>query len=104
MRQDFDDPREFIDDFADKVTITVEGRAPFDVLGIFDEKYLNAKAGEFDMAAARPRLSCVAADIAGLKKYTRAVIGGKPYYFDHDPHPDGNGLAVVFLALDTDEL
>lgn len=104
MRQDFDDPREFIDDFADVVTIAPKGRAPFDVLGIFDEKYLNAAAGEFDMAAARPRLTCVAADVAGLKKYTSVLINKTPYYFDHDPHPDGNGMAVVFLALDTDGL
>lgn len=104
MRQDFDDPREFIDDFADAVTIRVDGREPFEVLGIFDEKYLNAAAGEFDMATARPRLTCVAADLAGLKKYTRATIAGKPYSFDHDPHPDGIGMAVVFLSLDTDEL
>lgn len=108
----FDDPRSFLDDFAVDIAVRAnrgEGAA-VTVRGIFDEKYIDAKLGGFDVnTPGVTRALCMQVDVAGLKKYDTAQLvdeGGQPtgpmYYLEHDPAPDGHGYAVMTLALDTD--
>jgi hypothetical protein len=107
----FDDPRDFLDDFAVRVTVTPANGdgSSFDVTGLFDEKYQGVNLGDFQMQAApRPRFKCMAVDVASLKKYDAAVVHdddlktSTDYFLEHDPAPDGYGYAILFLARDTD--
>lgn len=73
-------------------------RAPVRV--IFDEPYLNAETGEYDMASGEPRATCKESDIAGIRKNDACDIGGVRFLLDHDPYPDGTGMACVKLSRD----
>lgn len=98
-------------DFAVEAVLFVNNalRAPINV--IFDEQYFNAELGEYDMATASPHFTCKASDVVGVKKYDKALIGatrvgaswvgGQWYEIEHDPKPDGTGMAVVHMFLST---
>jgi hypothetical protein len=95
----FTDP----DDFGVLATFTrVGGQVIPDVPGIFDEAVMNVQAGEYDMAAGMPRFTCAHAPVASLKKNDAVTIDGVAYLLDHDPHPDGTGMAVLTLSRDFD--
>jgi hypothetical protein len=88
----FDDPRSFVQDFGVPIILDV-------------------RLGSFDMATApAPCIRCVASDVVALKKHDQATVcdpvaGTQTvYYLDHDPHPDGHGMAFVFVSLDTNEV
>lgn len=87
-----------LDEFATTATFTTMGNQVRQVVGIFDEAYFNADIGEYDIATAEPRFTCKQAQVAGLKKHDGCSIGGVQYTLDHDPHPDGTGMAVVMLV------
>ena len=89
------------EDFATVATFTTAS-GKRGVTGIFDEPTFNAETGEYDMASAAPRFTCKAADVDGVKRNDACVIAGVSYAVDHDPHPDGTGLAVVELSRDLD--
>lgn len=91
-----------LDDFASSATFMLADNSTRVVVGIFDDPVVNAQTGEYDMAIAQPRLTCKAADVAGIRKNDRAVIDGVSYYVDHNPHHDGTGMTVIQLSLDTD--
>ncbi|NBV43267.1 hypothetical protein EBR96_10960, partial [bacterium] len=55
------------DDFAQTVTITPQTGDPFEVPGIFDDPYLNAELGEYDMDATQPRIWCKEAEVSSVK-------------------------------------
>lgn len=102
----FDDPRSFLDDFAVSATIRASGGrgAAVEVRGIFDENYIDARLGDFDMAtSSATRLKCMAVDVVSLRKHDLVAIEGVTYYLDHDPKPDGHGYAVMALSRDTGE-
>jgi len=101
------------DDFAFFATFvpnagTGEPRSP--VPGIFDEPACNAEAGEFDAAVSEPKFTCKASDVVGIRKNDRCIVSRRlpngsleeigRYLLDHDPHPDGAGLASVMLSRD----
>ncbi len=102
------------DDFAILATFTrANGQVIPDVPGIFDEAVMNVEAGEYDMAAGSPRFTCAHAPVAALKKNDAAtvyqvdargakVLPGVAYLLDHDPHPDGTGMALLQLSQDFD--
>ncbi|HEV2606446.1 MAG TPA: hypothetical protein VGT79_00545 [Xanthomonadaceae bacterium] len=108
----FDDPRSFLGDFGVPVVFTLNGGRGavvtrgtdgLPLLGIFDERYVDAKLGGFDMATGgAPMLRCMAVDVAVVRKHDRAVIEGVTFYLDHDPLPDGHGFAFLQVSRDTD--
>lgn len=73
-----------------------------DVPGIFDDPTMNAESGEYDLASSEPRFTCEHVRVASLKKNDAVTIGGVAYLLDHDPHPDGTGMAVLKLSRDFD--
>ena len=86
-----------VDDFATVARFaTVSGARA--VMGIFDEPYFNAETGEYDMATGEPRFTCKEADVIGVKRDDGCLIHGVFYRVDHDPYPDGTGMAVVKLS------
>ena len=110
----FDDPRSFLDDFGVPVVFVLCGGTGATInrgadgqplLGIFDEKYVDAKLGGYDMATGgAPMLRCMAVDIPGLFKHDKATIDGIVYYLDHDPLPDGHGYTFLMVSRDTGEV
>jgi len=91
------------DDFATLATFTrVNGQVIPGVRVLFDEPGFNAQTGEYDIAARQPRVTCKWRDVSALKKNDSVVIDGVAYLLDHDPHPDGVGMAVIELSRDYD--
>jgi hypothetical protein len=89
------------DDFAVLATFTrAGGQVIADVPGIFDDPVMNVEAGEYDVAASMPRFTCAHARVAMLKKNDATTIDGVAYLLDHDPYPDGTGMAVLQLSRD----
>lgn len=102
----WDDLSVFVDtdDFAILATfVRVGGQVIPDVAGNFDSPAMLASAGEFTMTTSDARFTCPHAKVATLKKNDTATIDGLAYYLDHDPQPDGTGMAILHLSLDTDD-
>lgn len=109
----FDDPRSFLADFGVPIILrAAEGTAnPVTVQGIFDERYADARIGDFDMTTApAPCIRCVTADVAMMKRHDQATVCDPVlntqtvYYLDHDPRPDGHGMSFMFVSRDTGEV
>ncbi|CAG2144438.1 hypothetical protein LMG31506_03005 [Cupriavidus yeoncheonensis] len=98
----WDNPADFIslDDFAVQAEIQFQAGGTRTVAAIFDDPYMDAKLGEYDMDTSAPRITCVEADLAGVKRGDAVVIAGKTYGVTRYPQPDGNGHAVLELAPD----
>ena len=92
------------DDFAVMATFTrTGGQVIPSVPGIYDGPTENAKAGGFDLAGTSPTFLCEYARVSTLKKNDAAVIAGiGAFLLDHDPHPDGTGMATLHLSVDYD--
>ena len=90
-----------VDDFATLASFTTKsGQTIPGVPGIFDDPTMNVESGEYDMASSQPRFTCAYAPVAALKKNDECVIDGVTYLLDHDPHPDGTGMAVLMMSRD----
>ncbi|QAU22883.1 hypothetical protein EO087_01845 [Dyella sp. M7H15-1] len=107
----WDNLDEFLDpdDFAIMVTFVstpdgsatgVQRKLPV----IFDDPHYDQDLGEYLMNASEPRCTCKAVDVIGFKKRDRAMIDGRAYLLEHDPQPDGVGMAVVTFAPDLDDV
>lgn len=95
---------ENLDDFLNPDEFAVEAVVHFQdggeraVTGIFDDPYLNAQLGEFDMDTSKPRLLCKEADLAGIGRGDRVTLGGKSYSVLSEPHSTGDGMATLEMA------
>ena len=85
------------DDFATVATFTSQAGVAKQVKGIFDEPYLDAQLGEYNMDTSSPRFTCKAADAAGTKRNDTCAIGSTQYDV-LSVQPDGTGMATVQLA------
>ena len=85
-------------DFATPVVVHLHGGTTRPVNGIYDEPYLNAELGEYDMDTIRPRFTCKMADVADVKRGDRLAINGKMLDILSAPQADGTGMAVLDLA------
>lgn len=85
-------------DFADECVVHFQAGGQRTVVGNFDDPYLDAQAGEYALDTSDPRFMAPATELAGIKKYDTAVIGGITYDILGGPQPDGTGLAVLKLA------
>lgn len=85
-------------DFASSITITPQAGDPFEVPGIFDDPYLNAELGEYDMDTNQPRIWCKESDVSQVKAQDTVTINEKIYDILSNPEPDGTGLAMLRLA------
>jgi len=96
---------ENLDDFLDPADFAVEvviqpqegaARKPF--TGIFDDAYLNAQLGEFDMDTNKPRVLCKETDLAAVRRGDNAVVDGKLYDVLSEPQSTGDGMALLILS------
>ena len=96
----WDNPADFVslDDFATQAVIQLQAGGTRTVSGIFDDPYLNAQLGEYEMDTSKPRLTCVEGTLAGVKRGDGVTINGKQYGVMTYPQPDGTGLEVLELT------
>lgn len=96
----WEDLDEFLDpdEFADVAVITLQGGDTLQVTGIYDDPYLNAELGEYDMDTSRPRFTCAEADVVGVTRGDIAVIDGQEFDILSSPQSDGTGMAILDLA------
>lgn len=85
-------------DFAVSATITTQAGASRTVSGIFDDPYMNAELGEYDMDNTRPRFMATEADLEGIGRGDTLTLGAKSYDVLTFAQPTGDGLAVLELA------
>lgn len=68
------------------------------IVGIFDEPYLNAQLGEYEVDDAQPRFTCKASDCVGIREKDRLTLSdGRIFYVMHYPQQDGTGLCILKL-------
>lgn len=66
-----------------------------DLVGIFDDPYLNADLGEYDVDTSAPRFTCKETDVGGVRRGDYLVLDGTMYNIMTDPQSDGAGMAIL---------
>lgn len=91
-------------DFADVAIISFHAGGTHTLVGIFDDPYLNAEIGEYEMDTTKPRFTCKLADVLAVRrgdsisiKINGAAVG-TVYDILTGAHPDGTGMAMLELA------
>lgn len=91
-------------DFAD--TAAIQRQAPIGggdvpevdhVDGIFDDPYMDAQTGEYQMDTREPRFWCQESHVAGVRRGDTAVIDGRTFDIMSEPQSDGTGMAMLKL-------
>ncbi|PZQ21171.1 MAG: hypothetical protein DI569_12975 [Sphingopyxis macrogoltabida] len=85
-------------DFAVSASIETRAGETRVVNGIFDDPYMNAELGEYDMDTSRPRFLAKEFDLAGIRRGDAATIAGKSYSILAGPKSTGDGMASLELA------
>lgn len=98
--QPWDDLDAFLntDEFAVSATVRLQDGGTRVVRGIFDDPYLNAQLGEYEIDTTRPRLTCKEADVIGVLRGDLVDIAGKTFDVLASAQPDGTGMAVLEMA------
>lgn len=87
-----------VDEFASTATVVLHDGTTRQVAGIFDDPYLNAELGEYELDTTRPRFTCKAADVVGVARGDTVTIGGETFDVMTSPQGDGEGVAMLDLA------
>ena len=97
---DWEDLSVFLDEdeFASPVTLTRADGTELSFPAIFEDPYLDAQTGEYNMDTNRPRAWCRLADVPGVEPGDICVIGGTKYDVMTRPQSDGAGMAMLDLA------
>lgn len=84
--------------FATTAVITFCGtNETREVRGIFDDPYLNADLGEYEVDTSAPRFTCAEADVVGVRRGDYLTLDGVTYNIMTDPQSDGAGVAILRL-------
>ena len=96
------------DDFALFGTVTFQSGDVCTFPGIFDDPYLNAELGEYDMDNMKPRFLCKEVDVAEVtrgdtivvfqKNKRGVVVWSKNFDILTSAQPTGDGMALLELA------
>lgn len=97
---DWEDLDEFlqIDEFATTAMIDLQDGTSRSVVGIFDDPFLNAELGEYELDTTRPRLTCKTVEVAGVGRGDEVSIDGETFDVMTSPQGDGEGMSVLDLA------
>lgn len=87
------------DEFAVTVTLRLQSGVVRQFNAVFDDPYLNAELGEYDLDTSRPRLTCKESDVVGVSRGDEVEIDGTVYDVLTGPQPDGTGMAMLEMAL-----
>lgn len=88
-----------LDDFAVNAIITLQSGATRTVRCIFDDPYLNAELGEYEMDSSRPRITCKESDVLDVRRGDTVNIDARIYDVLTSAQPDGTGMAMLEMAL-----
>ena len=66
---------------------------------IFDEPYLNAELGEYELDTNQPRLTCKWKNVQDVARGDVVEVGGRPYDVVTNAQSDGTGMALLALAV-----
>lgn len=88
-----------VDEFAVSATVTFQDGTTMAVRGIFDDPYLNAELGEYELDSSRPRLTCKEADVIDVRRGDTVTIDGRVYDVLTTAQPDGTGMAQLEMAV-----
>lgn len=91
---DFTNP----DDFAISGLLTLASGETRTVVGIFDEPYMNADLGEYELDASQPRFGAAEKHFVGVERGDTLEIDGKVYDILTAPQSDGVGWATLQLG------
>ncbi|MFW2072633.1 hypothetical protein ACG9Y7_04125 [Acinetobacter gerneri] len=84
--------------FAVTAKISFRDENTREIAGIFDEPYLNAQLGEYEVDDAQPRFTCKELDCVGIKRGDYLTLqNGKQYFIMTYPQEDGTGLCILKL-------
>ena len=86
------------DEFAVHATVRLQEGGTRIVRGIFDDPYLNAQLGEYEIDTTRPRLTCKESDVIGVLRGDVVDIDGRTYDVLASAQPDGTGMATLEMA------
>jgi len=97
---DWENLDDFLDaeEFAVQAVIELQDATSRTVTGIYDDPYLNAELGEYDMDTSRPRFTCKETDVQGVTRGDTISIDGTVMDIMTSPQPDGTGVALLDLA------
>jgi len=87
------------DEFGTTVVLRLQSGVERQFNAVFDDPYLNAELGEYELDTNRPRLTCKESDVLGVTRGDVVEIDGKTYDVLTGPQPDGTGLAMLEMAL-----
>lgn len=85
-------------EFATVATISRDGVELRQVAGIFDDPYLNAELGEYDMDTTHPRLTCKWSDISDVVRGDVVRLDGRDFDVITNAQPDGTGMGLLSMA------
>ena len=94
---DFLDPEEF----GVQAVITFQAGGTRTISVIFDDPYVNAKAGEYERDDNGPKAKGKETDMVGITRKDTVVIAGKTYGVLTSPQADGTGISVLELTLES---
>lgn len=83
--------------FADVATFELVDGEVRQITGIFDDPYLNAELGEYEVDTSAPRFTCAETDAQGIGRKDIMTLGGKRYSVMAYPKSDGVGVAIIQL-------
>ena len=87
-----------VDEFATWATVRLQAGAERRIRGIFDDPYLNAELGEYELDSTRPRLTCRWDDVRDVTRGDVVEIDGTTYDVVTNAQPDGTGMGLLALA------
>lgn len=88
-----------VDEFAVSAVIEDEDGGDIrQVTGIFDDPYLNAELGEYDMDTSKPRFLAKETELSGVRRGARVTIGAKIYDVLTGSQSTGDGMAVLMMV------
>lgn len=100
LTQFFDD-----DEFAIEAAHVMPDGSHRPFHAIFDDPYLNAELGMYELDTSDPRLTARWSDIAAVKRHDIVIVNNVRHQVVTHPKPDGTGLGVLKLSSVTgDEL
>lgn len=96
----WDDLDQFVDleDFGVPCTLRMQSGQVRTFPGIYDDPYLNAKIGEYEVDTRLPRVTCQERFVVGVSRGDRLDVAGKKFDVLAAPHVDGTGFALLELA------
>lgn len=84
--------------FAASANVVLQDGSTVTIVGIFDDQYLNAQAGEYEHDTSDPRFLCKSSDAMCIRRGDELSIDGDTYDILTAPQHDGTGMAVIKLA------